>query len=1412
MPRRTHRTHLSQHMRRPASEARRAAHRQFRHNHDRRIHFERLEDRIFLASDFGDAPAPYPTLLSNNGPRHEAIGPQLGTTRDAELNGQPTANAAGDDEAADPSGGIAFDNVRAGSQNAIARVYVENAPAGARIDAWVDFNRDGRWSDNGERVFAQAAVQDGWNELTFAVPTYAIPGQSLARIRLSTAGGLGLVGDALDGEVEDVTVNLLPPEATPGRFTLGGEIGSIPYMSADIADLDGDGDLDVAASFSNFSQSRRIEWIENVDGDFTVKPPTIIDPDAAGFSLGDLDNDGDSDVVTVGGSVPQRSRIWLNDGAGVFTQIWVGPGDTPYALWNATQLYDLDQDGDLDILASPNYGFAYLENQGAGQFIPVSGQNATQTADTRLPVDLDRDGDVDIVPIGKAYWMENIGNYNFAQRTFPTIGDGAFVARLVVDLDHDGFADVVGNTSSKSKLAWWRNNQNRTFTPRYTNFDLQWNTPPHLAGEGLTAGDVDGDGYVDLVNAHYSTQRAQNGVIWYKNDGAGNLTLRTMVAGLDDKALRSVHLADLDSDGDLDLYGPTVVPDDLIVLPSLMSWYENVSTAVDIAVTPPAADEPSNDVLIYTFRRADSVLHPLTVNFQVSGTASFASDYTVAGAAMISATAGIIEFPVGVDTVYVLVTPTNDVAIESNETVIFSIAAGHDYVAEGAGQAVGTIIDSAPSDFGDAPAPYPTALAKNGARHTAIGPQLGTLRDQEANGLPNFAAAGDDQHGTSDEDGVQFGLIRPGQANASVVVHVTNAPAGAYLDAWIDFNGDGNWGGTLESIASRLLVQNGDNSINFHVPGSTKPGSAFARFRLSTSGGLSPSGAATDGEVEDYVVPISNPTPTNGLAFSVHSISASGARQAVPADVDRDGDFDVVAILLYSDRLVWFENDGHGGFTERFLDTLSAYGAFAVTDLDADGDPDIAAVFGTSLIRKYENDGAGAFLARTLSSGQFSSIQSIATADMDGDADFDLIVGGNPDPSSQLNWLENKGAAGFAPHYITDGLQYVESIEIADLDGDGDLDLVSSSRWSDEIAWHENDGMNQFTAHRLTVRHYTDFVQVADLDGDGDLDILGAGEHHWAYVNDGAGHFSKRDFDYVSATGLAVADLDGDGDLDWSMSVSWSNSSFTLRRHTGNFRLDWYQAFLNGDAGSISAAADFDGDGSIDLLVRNTLAWYRNLDLLPGDFNRDHVVDAADYSLWRDTLGSTVASFTGADANGDGLVSQTDYELWLGHFGMTSTSTANVGAGAIATLVDATTSSDNQHKNPVESSPSSDIPDVASQVRPISNAAKTYFSFDTLRLRSQSKASSPRRQAGSGLLEMRPASFASSTGGTVRDQAILAWLAQRAKLSTRIDAHISVSYAGWESPGPSVESQGIAWSEFDSRESAGRLSLTWATC
>ncbi len=156
-------------------------------------------------------------------------------------------------------------------------------------------------------------------------------------------------------------------------------------------------------------------------------------------------------------------------------------------------------------------------------------------------------------------------------------------------------------------------------------------------------------------------------------------------------------------------------------------------------------------------------------------------------------------------------------------------------------------------DFGDAPSPYPTLLADDGAWHLATGPTLGALRDTEADGCPDALAAGDDANLGDDEDGiVALSDLAPGLRDASIDVQVSET---SYLNAWIDFNADGDWADPGEQIAVDLPMTAGINQVMFDVPPSALPGGTYARFRLTsydTGAALAPSGAADDGEVEDY--------------------------------------------------------------------------------------------------------------------------------------------------------------------------------------------------------------------------------------------------------------------------------------------------------------------------------------------------------------------------------------------------------------------------------------------------------------------------------------------------------------------------------------------------------------------------------
>ncbi len=159
-------------------------------------------------------------------------------------------------------------------------------------------------------------------------------------------------------------------------------------------------------------------------------------------------------------------------------------------------------------------------------------------------------------------------------------------------------------------------------------------------------------------------------------------------------------------------------------------------------------------------------------------------------------------------------------------------------------------------DFGDAnDPPYPTLLMNNGARHLIVpGIYMGGGVDGEPDGQPDPNALGDDNDGNDDEDGVtnMTPLTPGGTATVDVTVSV-----GGFIYAWMDFDGDGTWGGPSEQIFAAQAVAAGVNTLGFTVPTWAPAGLVtYARFRFETTGAaaLSYTGPAYDGEVEDYEV------------------------------------------------------------------------------------------------------------------------------------------------------------------------------------------------------------------------------------------------------------------------------------------------------------------------------------------------------------------------------------------------------------------------------------------------------------------------------------------------------------------------------------------------------------------------------
>ena len=220
------------------------------------------------------------------------------------------------------------------------------------------------------------------------------------------------------------------------------------------------------------------------------------------------------------------------------------------------------------------------------------------------------------------------------------------------------------------------------------------------------------------------------------------------------------------------------------------------------------------------------------------------------------------------------------------------------------------------------------------------------------------------------------------------------------------------------------------------------------------------------------------------FALSAADLTGSRSLDLVATDADRG--------------LYWFENDGAGNFTRHVvhLRTNELLERHAVADVNGDGKPEIVCVDnlnGCLLSFGFDGDPRDPHSWRHsyITEGGIPGAYDVAIADLDGDGDLD-VAGSGWRISNQFAWFENRDRV-WVKHIIDDDAPESRAVCAADVNGNGLIDIVGTASKRGEVAWYQNPGNSldsPWTKHVIDTAPRPIHGHPVDMDGDGDIDLV----------------------------------------------------------------------------------------------------------------------------------------------------------------------------------------------------------------------------------------------------------------------------------------------------------------------------------
>ena len=854
-------------------------------------------------------------------------------------------------------------------------------------------------------------------------------------------------------------------------------VGHVTEMK--LGDVDGDGDLDVIGLVTRpGSRSSEILVFRN-DGlaDLGVSRNPLSVGQIRYIDLADIDGDGDLDVVSGDAT---KARIYFNDSTGSFKA-----SDDLILRANEIAIGDLNEDGFMDIYAAADsMDQVWLQSpESPGIFEYVIQTLGTSSSSGVVLGDLDQDGDLDSLVMnreGSQVWLnDGTGRFRDSGRRLDNV-----TQIDLGDLDGDGDLDAFTNGAQ----TWFNSNQSPGLLQRQL-------AEESLPGKHVELGDVDGDGNLDAVVI------TEDATVLAMNDGLG--ILRASPDTVVDTPSSVVAVGDLDRDGDLDIVTVNNTGS-YAARQSLLSILTNVNISSDLSIEVRSDQSrafPGSEVrfMVRASNHGPQEVENARVILEDAGSLT---DLQISCEADLGASCPPVESGVVRDVI----------RLPAQSSVTFTITARVDPLAHGSTELRGRIADAnGLTDIGssnnmDAEELLIVTRTMHPAANTAIDTRM------------TFSAK------------FTSPLDHSSVSSRAFVIH--GSQSGSTLPGAHTLTSDGR---SLRFTPSREFLPG--ETIQVSMPGQalrqedqTELGTHTQQYRVSTSGGT-------------------------GL-FRRAPVSF-GRRDVVSGDMDRDGDLDVVAVG--SSATTIYYNDGSGQFDATQQIKQEANSA-VVGDLDGDGDTDILFAHYRHGSKVWINQGDQRF-GRIKSAGtEVLRNRHVQLVDIDSDGDLDVLSIGD-----QSMLLLNDGAARFSQ---AEELGTVSRAFVADFQSDGRVDMLL-----DNQLWR-NVGDAQFVRRDVN----QDAIDVGDVDGDGDIDLIGRSS---VAMNDGRGRFDSHPIPHVIHHNSRLGDIDGDDDLDVvGPDGVWINN--------GQADFSKFEQDLPRYASDQPILGDFDGDGDLDMVLKDS--------------------------------------------------------------------------------------------------------------------------------------------------------------------------------------------------------------------------------